>query len=230
MKRLLLVPALGLAGLCVAAPAGAQFPAWGNSPRAWHRVERSLSYYDARRTAYDNGYREGLKEGRKDARRGEDFSYRDEKSFRRAGKGYHRTFGSRERYREAFRTGFVDGYANGYQRIARGRGSWAPYGRWGAAPRRGYPSRRPGVYRAPYPNGYPAGYGYSPAVENGRHDGYEKGMEDARKGRSFDPLRHKWYRSAERHYRRENGPKDWYRDEYRRGFQEGYDRGYGEAW
>ena len=74
-------------------------------------------------------------------------------------------------------------------------------------------------------NGY--GYGYSgPAFENGARDGYEKGLEDIRKNRSFDPLRHSWYRSGDRHYEREYGFKDDYKDTYRRGFQQGYERAF----
>ena len=34
------------------------------------------------------------------------------------------------------------------------------------------------------------------AFDNGYADGYEKGLDDARDGRSADPTRHGWYRSA----------------------------------
>ena len=228
MKRLLLVSALGLSAVALAAPARAQFPGW-----------------NGRQAAYDNGYREGSKEGNKDARKGEYFSYQDEKSFQRADKGYHRTFGDRERYRQVFRNGYAAGYSDGYQRIAGNYGSYGR-GRGRAVPRRPYPdvddrypntypnrypNRYPNTYPNTYPNrypdAYPGGYGYySPAFDNGRNDGYEKGMEDFRKNRSFDPLRHKWYRSGDHDYRGEYGSREQYRDIYRRGFQEGYDQGY----
>jgi hypothetical protein len=64
---------------------------------------------------------------------------------------------------------------------------------------------------------------------NGVRDGRTKGEEDARKNRSFDPVRHDWYRDGDRHYRSEYGPKDGYKDLYRRGFQEGYNQGYRQA-
>ncbi len=230
MKRLLLVSTLGLAALALAAPASAQFRGWN----------------DTRQAAYDNGYREGYKEGDKDARKGESFSYQDEKTFQRADKGYHRNFGDRERYRQVFRNGYAAGYGEGYQRIAGNYGSYGPgrgRGRGRAVPRNTYPdtgrypntypNRYPDTYPDRYPNTYPdrypgGGY-YSPAFDNGRNDGREKGMEDARQNRSFDPLRHKWYRSGDHDYRGEYGSREQYRDVYRRGFQEGYEQGYRSA-
>ena len=38
------------------------------------------------------------------------------------------------------------------------------------------------------------------AFDNGYADGYEKGLDDVRDGRTADPTRHGWYRSADRHY------------------------------
>ena len=53
--------------------------------------------------------------------------------------------------------------------------------------------------------------GYSDAaIQNGVNDGYEKGLEDARKNRSFDPLRHDWYRSGDRHYDSRYGSRSVY--------------------
>ena len=60
----------------LSAPAAvyAQTPPWA-LPSATERYARAddaqVSYYDARRIAYDQGYREGVKEGEKDARRGD---------------------------------------------------------------------------------------------------------------------------------------------------------------
>ena len=177
-------------------------------------------YYEARRRAYDQGYREGQQEGERDGRRGERFAYQDEREFQRADRGYHRDFGNRERYRQVFREGYTAGYSDGYSRYSR-------YSR-------DVPNRRPGVYGQQGGWGaYGGGYGrqgyYSPAFDNGARDGLEKGREDARKNRSFDPLRHSWYRSGDRHYEREYGPRDEYKDVYRRGFQSGYERGYQEG-
>jgi flagellar biosynthesis/type III secretory pathway protein FliH len=209
-----IVPAVTLAAAALAAPAQAQLSR-SASLLAYSADERS-SYYDARRAAYDNGYREGLKEGEKDARRGDRFEFRDEGAFRDGDKGYRRQFGDRERYRQTFRSGFAAGYSDAYQRlnVRHDRGRW----------------ERDGWYRGNTGyGGYGSRYGYSPALENGARDGYEKGIEDARKNRSFDPVRHKWYRDAERHYRGEYGSRERYRDVYRRGFQQGYERGYREA-
>jgi len=68
----------------------------------------------------------------------------------------------------------------------------------------------------------------SAAYPNGLNDGIEKGREDARKRRSFDPNRHDWYRDGDRHYRSDYGPKRIYISVYREAFKEGYERGYRE--
>lgn len=213
MSRYLIAPLLLSAALAVPGSASAQG-----------------GYYDDRRVAYDEGFREGLKEGEKDARHGDSFYFQDERAFQRGDKGYKRQYGDRERYRQVFRNAFADGYANGYRRLAgygRGRDD-GRYNRgnapWGRAP---YDPR----YGNRGPNGrYPGGYGYySPALDYGVRDGYEKGIEDARKNRSFDPLRHSWYRSGDRHYDDDYGSRDEYKNLYRRGFQEGYDRGFREG-
>ena len=219
MKRFFLVPILGLATLAAAAPARAQSTGWLDIARPSYGGERQ-SYYDARRTAYDNGYREGLKEGEKDGRRNERFAYQDERTFQRADKGYHREYGNEERYRQSFRTGYTAGYSDAYQRFGARSGDRRPIP--------GRDSRGP-VYNPDTRNSYPGGIrgGYSNgAFQLGADDGYQKGVEDARKNRSFDPLRHEWYRSGDRHYEGRFGPREQYKDVYRRGFQEGYERGY----
>jgi flagellar biosynthesis/type III secretory pathway protein FliH len=181
-------------------------------------------YHGPRDSIYEHAYREGLREGERDARRGEPYSYRDERAFRQADRGYNRRFGDRDRYRQVFRSGYAEGYSAGYRRHAgygRNDGRYGG-GIWGN--RRNDPR-----YGGPYSrDGY--GYGYSGAAfENGARDGYEKGIEDARRNRSFDPLRHSWYRSGDRHYERRYGSRDGYKDVYRRGFQQGYERGYRES-
>ena len=185
--------------------------------------DAQVSYYEARRTAYDRGYREGFDEGRNDARRNERFAYQDEREFQRADNGYHRSFGDRERYRQVFRQGYASGYSEAYSRNSRS----AQYD-----PRSGYgrpngPYAQQGGYggwNGPYGNNR-GGY-YTPAFENGARDGFEKGQEDARKNRSFDPRRHSWYRSGDRHYDDRYGPREQYKDVYRRGFQQGYEEGF----
>jgi flagellar biosynthesis/type III secretory pathway protein FliH len=189
----------------------AQSPAWSRLPsdpvRAGYADESQGAYYEVRRAAYDQGYRDGARRGEEDARRGDRFGYQDERDFQRADRGYHRSLGDRDRYRQVFRDGFSAGYSAGYSRFSR-YGGTGPGGEYG----------RPGPY----------GRYYSPALENGIRDGYEKGLEDARKNRSYDILRHSWYRSGDRDFERRYGSKEAYKDAYRRGFQQGYDRGFRE--
>jgi hypothetical protein len=166
------------------------------------------------RFAYDRGYQQGFREGERDARRGERYAYQDERAFRNADSGYQRSYGDRERYRQTFRSGYAAGYSDAYRQISRdGRYGDPRYGGYGD-PRYGYGNR---------------GYGYGPAFDNGARDGYEKGQEDVRRNRSFDPLRHSWYRSGDRHYERHYGSRDDYKNVYRRGFQQGYERGFQEG-
>jgi hypothetical protein len=232
MTRRFRVPVFVLSAFALAAPASAQL-GWPRNQPSYGEARQP--YYEARRVAYDNGYREGLKEGEKDGRRRDVFDFRDEGAWRNADKGFHRTYGDRERYRQTFRTGFEAGYSDAYRRYAPNYG-YGGYGNGRAVPRRNpapypdypnypaYPNRTPGGY---YP-GRP-GYGYSPAFSNGSRDGYEKGLEDARDRDAYDPQRHGWYRSGDRSYRNEYGSRERYRDEYRRAFLEGYDRGYREG-
>ena len=241
MRRLLLVPALGVAALALTAPVQAQTRGWPGDGRAYSAPSQQ-SFYDSGRVAYDNGFREGLKQGEKDGRKRDQFRYQDEKTFQRADKGYQREYGSLDRYRQSFRTGYSAGYSDGYQRYAPnyGYGGNGRYGNGRAVPRQdtgvyypnGYPTNRGPVYPSSpsYPGSYGRYGGYSNyAVQNGVNDGYEKGLEDARRNRSFDPLRHDWYRSGDRHYESQYGSKDQYKDLYRQGFRDGYDRGFQEG-
>ena len=115
MSRFFRLPVFTALMLVTAAPAFAQ---WGR-PNAWPS-NNGRPYAEARRAAYDNGFREGLKEGDKDGRQRDRFEYRDERDFQRADTGYHRNFGDVERYRQSFRAGFVDGYSQAYGRYNRG--------------------------------------------------------------------------------------------------------------
>ena len=240
MKRIL-VPVLGVFSLAASVTAHAQVPGWSTSTQPAY-VDDRQPYYESRRAAYDNGYREGIKQGEKDGRNRTVNRYQDERTWQRADKGYNRSFGDFERYRQSFRAGYGEGYADGYRR-------YAPegYGGYGQAiPRDRYPdvypnrspypgTSYPGGYGYPdqnrYPNGaygYPGQYGYANAAySNGLNDGLKKGREDLQKRRSYDPLRHDWFRSGDHDYRGEYGSKDRYRDVYRQAFREGYDRAYG---
>jgi hypothetical protein len=184
-----------------------------------------------------------VKQGEKDARKNRPFAYQDEKTFQRADKGYHREFGGLDRYRQTFRNGYAAGYSDGYQRYAPAYGSGGygngRYGNGRAVPRRdggvwggtvgGYPQQYPQYPQYPGSDGR---YGSirDLAAEHGFQDGLEKGAEDARKNRSFDPLRHEWYRSGDRHYESRYGSREEYKNFYREGFKSGYERGYREGW
>lgn len=248
MKRSLLFTAVALAALAFSAPAQAQTRGWLDNDRAYSAPDQQ-SYYDARRVAYDNGFREGIKTGEQDGRKNRPFAYQDEKTFQRADKGYHREYGTLDRYRQTFRTGYAAGYSDGYQRYApsSGYGGYGNgrYGRGRAVPRRdggvwggtagGYPQQYPQYPQDPGSYGQYGQYGRyggarDVAGQNGFQDGLEKGAEDARKNRSFDPLRHAWYRSGDRHYESRYGSREEYKDYYREGFKAGYERGYREGW
>lgn len=208
MKRLFLVSVFGLAALAMVAPAQAQSGGWFGSSRRAHADERRQGYNDVRRAAYENGFRDGLKLGERDGRRNAAYSFRDDRTYQRGDRGYHRSFGPLERYRETFRSGFAAGYAEAYQRFGR-----SVRGRDVRRPLPGYQSRR--------------GIGFAnPAFEAGLTDGFEKGAEDARKRRSFDVLRHKWYREGDRYFEGRYGSREQYKDVYREGFKRGYERGY----
>lgn len=225
MKRLMLVPVLGIAVLGFAAEARAQ-SSWRDYNQT--QYDERQSYNDSRRAAYDIGVREGAKQGEKDGRKGNVFAYQDERMFQRADKGYRRDFGDIERYRQSFRSGYAAGYSESHQRYAPARGNQRylndrRYGNGRTSPQgNGRYDTRPG-----YP-GQNGGY-YNPGFDNGANDGYEKGAEDARKNRSYDVLRHEWYRSGDRHYEGRYGSREQYKDVYREGFKEGYARGYREG-
>jgi flagellar biosynthesis/type III secretory pathway protein FliH len=240
MKRLSLVSALGVVGLVIASPASAQLTGGIDLNRPSYADEARQPYNESRRVAYDNGYREGVKEGERDARSRNTFNYQDERTWQRADKGYHRTFGDWDRYQQTFRTGFAAGYSDAYRRFApdnvyRGNGGVYPNTRGGGY---GYPSQGGYGYSGQSDYGYSGQggygypsqgrYGYSPAYANGVNDGYEKGREDARDRDSFDPLRHKWYREGDHDYKSQYGPRQQYENVYREGFKEGYERGYRE--
>jgi hypothetical protein len=239
MKRFFLVPALGAAALAFSAQAHAQqLGTIAESTLSAYAADARQPYYESRRAAYDNGYREGLTEGERAGSRRETPRYENTRTWQRADKGYNRSYGELERYRQQFRVGFSEGYQAGYARYGvNGNGNngravprqdtYGYPGGYGTSYPGGYGNSYPDRSRAPYYGGQ-AGYGYSAAYPNGVNDGLAKGREDAQKRRSFDPLRHDWYREGTRHYKSEYGPKQQYASVYREAFREGYDRGYRE--
>jgi len=68
------------------------------------------------------------------------------------------------------------------------------------------------------------------ALDNGYRIGYEKGVEDGRSRRGFDPRRHRVFRNANSGYeRRLYASRYQYEDVFRRGFLSGYDAGFRDA-
>jgi hypothetical protein len=191
------------------------------TPACAQTVYRGQSQWGSR-AAYDNGYREGRDQGERDARQRRNFSLERSNEYRRADRGYDRRDGNIEWYRREFRRGYEIGYRDGYGRAGYGgRGNYDPYNdRRGRAGGYGYPS---GGY------GYPSGGYYGAAFQYGLNDGYEKGLEDARDGDRYDPVRHRWYRDGDRHYNSRYGAREVYKNEYRQGFREGYDRAFREG-
>ena len=113
--------ALCSALLMTAAPAGAQqFNDW-MTPRPGYTVgsgDDSAQYGDARRIAYDNGYRKGVERGENAVRDRRALDLEREKDYRNADNGYNRSFGDKNLYRNMFRNGFADGYRTAYTAMA----------------------------------------------------------------------------------------------------------------
>jgi hypothetical protein len=158
---------------------------------------------------YREGYDRGQRAGTEDSRRGQSYEFTDESDYRRADDGYRSQYGNRDRYRDAFRYGYQEGYRSGY-------GNWGARGR-GTIPPWSVGQGRSGAYR------------YDPAYQTGLNDGYEAGVDDARDRRRYDPIGERRYRSADRGYEREYGPREAYKIQYREAFKTGYARGYADG-
>jgi hypothetical protein len=226
------ISAAAAALFMVSAPANAQVNGWLDQ-RPGYSDDYRQSYYDARRVAYDNGYREGLRDGEAAARRRRPLDIRREKDWRKADAGYNRSYGNKERYRDSFRSGYSDGYRAAYDRASYNGGYYDP-----RSSRRdggyGYPGTYPGYPQGgrTYPQGRYGDYGTGVAhiaFQNGVNDGYDKGLDDARDRKYPDPTRQKWYSQGDRHYEGRYGSREAYKAQYRRGFQEGYQRAYRDA-
>ena len=63
-------------------------------------------------------------------------------------------------------------------------------------------------------------------MDRGYLKGLEKGREDFRKHRDFDPARHKQYRNADDGYKSSYGDRRNYEAGYRRAFEDGYRQAY----
>ncbi|HYT65947.1 MAG TPA: hypothetical protein VEL51_05990 [Vicinamibacterales bacterium] len=224
-------------GLAAATSVSAQTNGWLGTGTSYSQDDYRAPYANARRAAYDNGYRDGLKRGEDAARNGRPFNVERERDYRGADNGYNRAYGDRARYRDDYRGGFAQGYRDGYSRrgnTSRGYGdNSGAYGGYGGGYGNGqYGNRGDGDNRGYGNRGYgDRGYGnvgYG-AFQNGASDGYRKGLEDIQKRRYPDVTRHSWYRNGDHDYDRAYGSKDAYKVEYRRGFQEGYNRAFREG-
>jgi hypothetical protein len=85
-----------------------------------------------------------------------------------------------------------------------------------------------------YPDqGYGRNGGYGreggPAYQIGFEDGRRDGERDSYTGHSFRPTHSGNFHHADRGYRHEFGPKQFYKDTYRSGYTEGYRTGYGQV-
>ncbi len=178
---------------------------------------------DWRQAAYDRGYQDGYQQGTHDVRDRRAYAYDRDRRYRNADDGYQRSYGDRDAYRQSFRQGFVTGYSAGYY----GRNPNQGYGYGYPAYGNSYPGYGQYPYGRAVPRPYSPGYATNDlAATNGRADGYEKGREDGRKNRSYQPSRHDRYEDADHGYKKWYGPKDYYRRVYRQAFVAGYDAGY----
>src|SRR5262249_36992463 len=81
------------------------------------------------------------------------------------------------------------------------------------------------------------GYGNNGLSNNGRQvaeqrgysTGLDRGRDDARDGRSFNPNNSDHYRHGDSGYHSEYGNKEAYRSVYRAAFRRGYEQGYRQA-
>ncbi len=172
---------------------------------------------DVQRQAYDFGYRRGEDRGRDDAQHHRAFDYTRDRYYRGADDGYNRRYGDRNWYRDEYRRGFIAGYTRSYQGYARGYDD-----RYPRSDNR-YPVYEGRAVPRPYAYDSRASFGY----DKGYRDGLEKGRDDVRHERRYDPQRHDWYRDGDRGYKRDYGPRPEYQAAYRQGFMSGYAASYG---
>lgn len=210
------LPALAQPGTASATIVPAQFAQRRAVPR--HHVQQ----------VYSQGFQAGLREGQRDARRGRGGDYRRHNEYRRGGAWGNNGPGDTE----AFRRGFAEGYTEAYRQMNRGSGNRYPgYPEHGRDPH-GYPGPG-GGYRGGggyYGQNHPGGwYSDSPAVERGFDEGYREGSDAARRGRRYDPVGERRYRSGDSGYHSRFGPREQYKQQYRDAFRQGYDLGYREG-
>ena len=80
-----------------------------------------------------------------------------------------------------------------------------------------------------FPDRYGTRRSADAAFDNGYADGYEKGLDDGQNKREANPVRHPWYRSADRNYDASYGTRAQYANVYRDGFKSGYEAGHADG-
>src|SRR5258708_9187832 len=90
----------------------------------------------------------------------------------------------------------------------------------------GYPQR--GRDRDRDRGGYDRNYGSRIAEQRGYATGLDRGRDDDRNHRSFNPANSSHYRDGDSGYRSEYGSREAYRQGYRAAFRRGYEIGYRE--
>lgn len=76
--------------------------------------------------------------------------------------------------------------------------------------------------------GYDRNYGSRIAEQRGYATGLDRGRDDGRTHRSFNPANSSHYRDGDSGYRSEYGSREAYRQAYRAAFRRGYEVGYRE--
>ena len=94
-------------------------------------------------------------------------------------------------------------------------GGYLSNGYWGGSDYRDYGRGR-----------YDHDLAYERSMDRGYLKGLEKGREDFRKHRDYDPARHKQYRNADDGYKSSYGDRRHYEADYRRAFEDGYRQAY----
>lgn len=176
---------------------------------------------DARQHGYEHGYRDGLHHGREDRERNDSYDIKSD-DYKKGDRGYEKYMGDKGDYKKGYREGYQAGYDDGYNRRSGRIGDI--YGRSDRdrdIDRDRDRDDRDDVYAE-------RGWGYSDvAYDIGYRDGADKGQNDAKDNKSFDPERHDRYRDADHGYRDSYGDKEAYKRQYRDGFRQGYEDGFG---
>ncbi len=174
---------------------------------------------DARRHAYEHGYREGFAFGQNSQVSNRDQDIVNQR-LQAADREYQPGFGSQEQYRqgyaEGFRAGMEDSRAGNRSRLEELFRARDP----NYDPDRNRDDRIDGIYSQ---NHWPATH---VAGDIGYRDGLNAGMRDRSDGRSFQPRQHKAWQAALHGYDGQSGPQGQYKRAYRAAYELGYRNGF----